>query len=256
MSLYRYIKFPPKRKRTRVKAPAIISFLLIAAGSLLLVWVGWPIVSFSFIRETFLGATISPIADSGGSISTKTVAPIVLAAISETVGPVSSDFTNANAWFPTLPQKKVVTPVNSYTVSIPKLGIKDATVVIGGDALGLRLVHYGGTGLPGDYGNSVVFGHSTLPQFYNPKSYTSIFSTLPTLKEDDDVLVTYDGITYQYKVFRMVVLSPNDLSMLAQQYDDSYFTLVTCVPPGTYWQRLYVVGRLVRPNDAEVRSLL
>lgn len=250
MALYRYVKSAPRRIHRPVKLPAIFSFFLITAGSMLLLWVSWPIVSFVIVSQSLFDVTISPIADSFRvEDGTKSIAPIVLAATSDSTSPVGFDFTNANVWFPTLPQKKVVTPVNSYTLTIPKLNISDATVVIGGDDLNHSLIHYGGTGIPGDYGNAVVFGHSTLPQFYNPKNYTSIFSTLPTMKEEDDIFVTYDGLTYRYRVFRMVVLSPTDLSLLAQQYDDSYFTLVTCVPPGTYWQRLYVVARLVRPTE-------
>lgn len=157
-----------------------------------------------------------------------------------------SDFSNANAWFPTAPQKKVVTPVNTYLLSIPKLKISGAEVTIAGDDLNKSLVHYGGTGLPGEYGNTVIFGHSTLPQFYNPKNYMTIFSLLPTLKVGDEIDITYDGISYVYKVFDLTVSNPTDLSALEQTFDDSYVTLITCVPPGTFWQRLHVKAKLER----------
>jgi len=97
----------------------------------------------------------------------------------------------------------------------------------------------------------VIFGHSTLPQFYNPTDYHTIFSLLPSLratsdlKDGDDIFITYDGATYHYSVSDMVVTTPEDLSSLEQRYDDSYVTLVTCVPPGTYWQRLNVKARLM-----------
>ena len=67
---------------------------------------------------------------------------------------------------------------------------------------------------------------------------------LPTLKIGDDIVVTYDGVTYKYVVYDMVVLDPTDLSTLEQQFDDSYLTLVTCVPPGTLWKRLDVKAKL------------
>jgi len=38
----------------------------------------------------------------------------------------------------------------------------------------------------------------------------------------------------------MTVSDPTDLSALEQTFDDSYLTLVTCVPPGTTWERLRV----------------
>ena len=104
----------------------------------------------------------------------------------------------------------------------------------------------GGTGLPGEYGTAVVFGHSTLPQFFSPTNYKTIFSLLPTLTIGDEIFVTYDGVQYRYIIFEMVITDPTDLSSLEQRFDDSYLTLITCVPPGTYWKRLNVRARLER----------
>lgn len=245
MALYQYVK-STSRPRKRAKAPLVVSLVLISLGVGLLFWIGWPIVAFTVFTQTLFAATVSPLAQE--SVNAKnSIASTVLAA-DQTTSPVSSGFTNVNAWFPALPQKKVVTPVNTYLLSIPKLSIENANVVIGGDDLQKSLIHYGGTGLPGDYGNAVIFGHSTLPQFYNPRVYTSIFSTLPTIKEGEDIFVSYDGVSYRYRVTRMQVLDPTDLSLLEQRFDDSYITLVTCVPPGTYWKRLYVQAQLVRPT--------
>jgi len=134
--------------------------------------------------------------------------------------------------------------VNTYSVSIPKLKIENAIVMVAGDDLSESLVHYGGTPLPGQYGNTVIFGHSTLPQFYNPKSYKTIFSLLPTLTYGDTISVTFDDVKYTYVVYDMVVVEPTDLTPLEQRFDDSYLTVVTCVPPGTYWKRLNVKAKL------------
>lgn len=228
MALYRFIKSAPKKTR---KKSTVVSYLLMGIGVFLIVWTVWPILSFLLIDQSMLVKTVSPLSD---------INPVVLAA-------GSVDFTNANAWFPTKPQKKIVSPVNSYSLSIPTLGILNATVVISGDDLSKSLIHYGGTSLPGEYGNAVIFGHSTLPQFFKGiKEYKSIFSTLPTIKIGDDVVITFDGISYTYRVFDKVVVDPNDLSPLEQHFDDSYITIVTCVPPGTYLYRLNVKARLVR----------
>jgi sortase A len=103
--------------------------------------------------------------------------------------------------------------------------------------------------LPGQYGNAVIFGHSVLPQFFNPKDYKTIFSTLPTLKEKDEIFINFDGIEYRYQVTKMVETLPEDISVLEQQYDGEYLSLITCVPPGTYLKRLVVRARLVRYED-------
>jgi len=234
MPLYRYVKSAPSMPRSR-QGSRMLSFLLIALGGSILIWTFWPIVSFSMTSGDLFREIVTPIQD-----GTAYAAP--------NMDSSGADLTNPNAWFPTSPQKKVVTPVNTYTLSIPKLKIQDALVTVAGDDLGVSLVHYGGTALPGEYGTTVIFGHSTLPQFYNPKTYKTIFSTLPSMKVGDEIPVTYDGITYKYIVYDMTVTGPSDLSALAQQFDDSYLTLVTCVPPGTYWQRLHVFAKLDRPS--------
>ncbi|MBI3385540.1 sortase [Candidatus Gottesmanbacteria bacterium] len=242
MAMYQYIKAPPRRPRTSM--PIVISWMLMTSGVMVLIWTIWPIISFVVLKQQLLDKTISPIADR--PVAFRSVGDVLPASVtSPTVGG-TVDSTNANLWFPTSPQKKVVAPVNSYQLSIPKLKIKNATVIIAGDDLNKSLVHYGGTGLPGQYGNAVIFGHSNLPQFFSPTNYDSIFSLLPTLKVGDEIFVIYDGITYRYVVYDMVVTKPTDLSVLEQRYDDSYLTLVTCVPPGTLWERLDVKARLAQ----------
>lgn len=230
--MYRYVKAVPRKPMPR---PVAVSYVLMAFGVLIILWTVWPILSFFIYDRVMFAKTITPISEEGTSL----VVPIAYAEGEAT--------TNANTWFPTKPQKKVVAPVNSYTVSIPSFGIVGATAIISGDDLSKSLIHYGGTALPGEYGNTVIFGHSALPQFFRgTKDYKAIFATLPTIKEGDDIVITYDGVEYRYRVFEKVVLDPSDLSTLDQRFDDSYLTLVTCVPPGTYLYRLNVKAKLVR----------
>ncbi len=165
----------------------------------------------------------------------------------QVAGDQTSLQTDPNSWFVNLPKQNPTNPqIKFYTITIPKLKIADASVEIGGENLGQSLIHYAGTALPGEYGNSVVFGHSTLPQFFNPKQYLSIFSLLPSLKEGAEIFVSFDGVTYKYVVESLKTFDPSDISVLEQRFDDRYLTLVTCVPPGTYWKRLAVKARLVK----------
>lgn len=237
MPRYQYVKSQPKRPMRR---SIFVSFFLIGIGLGMVMWVSWPILSFRLFTAPLFVDIVSPVAERRSKVSggTKERADLVYAA--------SVDYTNENTWFPQKPQKKVNTKVTAYRLSIPKLTIKDSLVIIGGDNLNKSLIHYGGTAFPGQNGNAVIFGHSILPQFFDPRNYKSIFSTLPTLAIGDDLSITYDGVTYRYKVEEMVVRSPEDLSILEQPMDDSYVTLVTCVPPGTYWERLNVKARLVK----------
>lgn len=241
MAMYRYVKAAPRQPMRR---PVIVSYGLMVLGMAILLWTLWPILSFTALSDTLFAKTISPVAEASvpssgsfGSFSDNTIPRALIPG-----SPI--DYSNANIWFPTSPQKKVVTPVNAYRLSIPRLGIDRATVTIAGDDLNTSLVHYGGTPLPGQLGNAVIFGHSTLPQFFNPRNYKTIFSTVPTLKKGDEIIAEVDGIQYKYIVYDMVVVEPTDLSPLEQRFDEYVMTVVTCVPPGTYWKRLNVKARL------------
>jgi sortase A len=241
MTLYRYVKVLPARSSSKKKMRSL-SFVFMTIGGCLLLWALWPILSFTTFGDTLFSHIVSPVSEVKIISQSSSLSPVAFAAAPEITG--NSDLTNANLWYPTSPQKHIVSKVNTYSLSIPKLKIANALVTIAGEDLVDSLVHYGGTGLPGQYGTAVVFGHSTLPQFYSPTNYKAIFSLLPTLKIGDEILVTYDGIQYRYTIYDMEVLEPTDLSVLEQQFDGSYLTLVTCVPPGTTWQRLNVKAKL------------
>jgi len=157
------------------------------------------------------------------------------------------DYSLINNWFPSVAVPKLKdSKITHYNLSIPKLKINNAVVTIGGTKVENSLVQYPGTALPGEYGNTVVFGHSVLPMFYNPKDYKTIFSLLPTLKEGDTIYLYYDGIEYLYKVYDYYEVKPEEVDVLKQQFDKQILTLITCVPPGTYLKRGILKARLTR----------
>ena len=131
-----------------------------------------------------------------------------------------------------------------YHLSIPAAKIDDAVVTLGSMDLKKSLVQYPQTALPGQPGNTVIFGHSVLPQFFNSKSYLTIFSTLYKLKEGDEIFVKYDNVTYKYQIVDMYEVQPTDLSVLEQRFDNRYLTLITCSPPGTWLRRLILRAQI------------
>jgi len=162
-----------------------------------------------------------------------------------------ADFTQLSNWFITNdhtdPANSSILNNNSdisYKISIPSLKIQDAVVKVGGEDLKKSLIQYPQTALPGQLGNGIVFGHSVLPQFFNPKSYLSIFSTLYRLKLGDQIFIDYDNIRYKYLIEEMFEVSPTDLSVLEQRYDGRYFSLITCSPPGTVLRRLVIKAQI------------
>ncbi len=206
--------------RTILKVFAVISGL---CGVVVLLWVFFPIISYQ-ITSPNLMTFLSPIPASA-----------------------NVDYTKASNWFPDAKTTtNVVTPtVSFYKLSIPRLGITNALVSIGGEDLAQSLIQYPGTALPGQIGNAVIFGHSVLPSFYNPTNYLTIFSTLPTLGQGDIITISYDGITYKYQVEEKYEVDPTDVEILNQDESDSFLSLVTCVPPGLQTRRLIIKARIV-----------
>jgi LPXTG-site transpeptidase (sortase) family protein len=155
------------------------------------------------------------------------------------------DTTNAKTWFPDAQfVKKEASKISNYTLSIPTLGINNADVEVNSEDLKKSLVHYPESALPGELGNPVIFGHSTLPIFYNPKNYETIFSTLPEIQKGDKIIARVDGIEYTYEVYNLFTVDPTEIDVLAQKYDTYDMSIITCVPPGTKWKRLIVKARL------------
>lgn len=227
-------------QKTILRVAAIISGI---SGIVILVGVIYPIVSYNATYSKNYTKMVSPLADSGNQIQG------VLT--NSTKG--TNDDTMASSWFTggAKVEDFTTTQVSYYTISIPKMKIDSAKVAIGGEDLSKSLIQYPGTALPGKRGNAVIFGHSILPIFNNPKEYISIFTMLPSLKKGDQILINYDGVSYTYKVEEMFEVLPTDLQVLDQDVSDSFVTLVTCVPPGDPRdpKRLIVRARVVPPDQ-------
>lgn len=241
MSLYSYRKETKTLKKTVVN---YFSYVTLTAGLLLLFWAFYPVISFEIYSRLFIQKyVVSPIP------ATDIASSLQLARSVFGAGTVSNnlrDFTQANLWFPTKSQSKSTQKISlkNYYLSIPKLNIEKARVAVGGEDLKKSLIHYLPTSLPGEYGNVAIFGHSTLPNLYNTKDYKTIFTYLPSLEKGDKIITNVKGIDYEYEVYEMFVVKPDQVSILEPKYDGAYLILVTCVPPGTYFSRLVIRAKL------------
>lgn len=211
----------------RPRRQKIAASLFMSLGALLFLSVLYPILHFQFGYSTKFDQVLNPLSAQSYS---------------------QNDYTQLSSWFVNgsnpqpLPQDNLT--ATRYTLSIPKLKVKDALVIYGSTDLKASLIHYPQTALPGALGSPVIFGHSVLPQFFNPKSYITIFSTLYKLKPGDEIFVNYDHVNYKYLVSEMFEVQPTDLSVLEQRFDSRYLTLITCSPPGTYLRRLVVRAQI------------
>jgi len=248
MSLHVYLKQNSSLKRRVVNHFSYISLII---GMLLLFWSFYPVISFELYSRFFLPPEVtSPVPPEG--VSSLKEAASVLGSYNVFSNNLR-DFTQAHLWFPTQDQQSADNnfKVKDYYISIPKININKAHVVVGGEDLSKYLVHYLPRTMPGEFGNVAIFGHSTLPQLYNESDYKTIFTYLPSLEKGDKILVQVGDLQYEYEVFDMFVVNPDKISVLDQKYDASYITLVTCVPPGTWWKRLVVRAKLIQLPGAQ-----
>lgn len=133
-----------------------------------------------------------------------------------------------------------------FLISIPKIEIENAKVMVDSTRFQNQLAHFPGTAIPGEVGNSFITGHSILPQFADPKNYLGIFSNLPKLEVGDDISVQVEGKTLNYVVQYSKVVDPKDTSVLLPiSKSGKNLTLMTCVPPGTSLKRLVVISSLI-----------
>lgn len=243
---YKYIKdesYDPLYKtydRHFVLAPRLLPSMLIFAGLGLFMW--QVILPFIYIK--------------GDKVDTRAVRGSVLGA---STGFGDFSFSELTAFGPA---KDVVVAERQdslkrqnvpqyFYLTIDKLGIDRALVETNAkdlnpdDALG----HYPGSALPGEVGNSFIFGHSVLPMFYSPKNYKAIFSAIDRLNAGDRILISYNNVDYKFLVEDHQLAKPVDVNPLAEYkpryLNESTITLMTCYPAGSKAMRYMVRGILV-----------
>jgi sortase A len=236
---YIYLKKEAKTKSSlKVRRKKLLSGIFLGIGFLFFLSAAFPIVSFQLGYSAKFKQIIDPLSIESYDRS------------SSILGDMSTDYTQLSNWFVDSPDPKLKSNILSsnnqttYYISIPKLGVKDAVVTVGSMDLKKSLIQYPQTALPGQLGNAVVFGHSVLPQFFSPRSYLTIFSTLYKLQQGDEIIVNFDKSTYKYVVDEMYEVQPTDLSVLEQHFDTKNLSLITCSPPGTTLRRLVVKAEL------------
>lgn len=218
--------------------------VLSLSGIIMMGYFFFPVLSWQlYLAPVFAAENITSPIPKATEINNSTFASLARQTTSMLLG---VNYYNAATWFPSAPPPKenAHPQVTTYRFSVPKLKITNAIVSTVDSDLASHLVNYPGTAVPPNKGNAVIFGHSTLPQLYNPKDYKTIFANAHTLQIGDIFKVNADGIEYTYKIFAISIIEPEDTSVLSQSFDDSYLTVITCTPPGTIWKRLVLKAKL------------
>lgn len=242
--MHRY--YYSRKKKTNFRFPfKIIGGCFIGIGIISLIYFFFPLFSWQVYFSSASATTELEVPIPKGLLADTSFKGL----FSQGLNRITTNYEDARNWYPQVTSNTKNIKVSSYSLSIPKLNISNADVSAIDYDLTQHLVQYFGTAIPGENGTAVIFGHSTLPQLFNSSDYKTIFATLHTLKNDDEIFINVDGLTYKYKIFSISVVDPSDTNIFNQSYDNSYITLVTCTPPGTVWKRLVVRAKLVNINE-------
>lgn len=132
------------------------------------------------------------------------------------------------------------------SVEIPKIDV-DLPIYHGTseEVLERGVGHVEQTALPigGENRHPVLTGHRGLPS-------AELFSRLDELERGDEFYITVLGETIAYKVDKISVVLPSEISNLQAEPGEDLCTLVTCTPYGVNTHRLLVRGSRV-PYDPQ-----
>jgi len=105
------------------------------------------------------------------------------------------------------------------------------------------VVHYPGTSMPDQIGNTVITGHSSYFP-WDPGRFKDVFALLHQVNVGDKIISYYNQHKYIYEVSEKKVVLPTEIDIL-KQTPDKRLTLITCTPVGTNLKRLVVIATLI-----------
>lgn len=167
------------------------------------------------------------------------------------------DLTNQYSYNPQTESQVEVKVDKEYSknmyIDIESIGIKGVKIAANVESekedvynqyLKTGVAHFRGTPLPGDGGNSFIYGHSAVESFFNKHSNNpeTIFSRLDGIDVGQKVTIKRDEKVLEYVVRSKKIVSPDDFSILHPVNDKETVTMMTCWPLGIGTKRLIVVA--------------
>ncbi len=218
----------------------LLCVMVVIVGGIIFSYTFFPLISWQiYFAPAFASQKIETPIPTHNVINSSNITTVINTAVTN----INTDYTDAYNWYPGYNTK--AKKHANYTISIPKIDIIDAEVTNEDTDLTRHLVQFNSDTMPPKSGNSIIFGHSTLPQLYDSKNYKTIFANAYKLSVGDMILVRIDNQNYNYKIESVTVVDPADTSVLAQNFSDSFITIITCTPPGTIWKRLIIKARIL-----------
>jgi LPXTG-site transpeptidase (sortase) family protein len=118
-------------------------------------------------------------------------------------------------------------------------------------------VKYPFTADPGQKGNTLIFGHSSV-DFRETKNnpYGFIFSHLNELQVGDTIEIVRNGQQHMYRVEETVIKNPTEVNEVISEFtNDKFLTLMACYPRFSTAQRILVVAKAIDKSDIEAGRL-
>ncbi len=214
------------------------SFAVLVFGGILFFYIFFSLISWQiYFAPVFASQKIQTPIPTSQVINPANISGLIANATDS----IATDYTDARNWYPGIDQGQNIA---TYKISLPKIKINNALVSNSDTDLTKHLVQYNSDTLPGKDGNSIIFGHSTLPQLFDANNYKTILANAYKLEVGDKVIIEINNKVYTYKIESVTVVEPSDTSVLAQNFTDSFLTIITCTPPGTVWKRLIIKARI------------
>ena len=117
------------------------------------------------------------------------------------------------------------------------------------DELTKGVVKYPTTPTPGNKGNTLIFGHTSI-EWWKKNEYGVVFRNIPKLKVGQRFQVVRNGQLTTYEMVERKVVLPKNVEDYYHQFseqNESYLTLMGCYPIGTADKRMMIVAKKI-PN--------
>ena len=153
--------------------------------------------------------------------------------------------------FNTLPPgNRLIIPdlnINAPLIDTEASGVIDFSKENFDEELTKGVVKYPTTPVPGNKGNTLIFGH-TSSEWWKKNEYGVIFRNIPKLKAGEKFYVIWNGKKTTYEMVERKVVRPKEVENYYHEFSDkeeSYLTLMGCYPIWTADKRMMIVAKKI-----------
>jgi LPXTG-site transpeptidase (sortase) family protein len=137
-------------------------------------------------------------------------------------------------------EKSNILEIPKLEVEVPIIFQDSSEISVLEERLNEGAVFYPGSALPGQPGNTVIFGHSA-PFGWPKANYNWIFSDINNLEKGDEIFVFFDNKKHSYKVTKKDILEKGEeVPLESLRENTNSLVLVSCWPPGKDYKRIAV----------------